>query len=438
MHFPLLHSSKQKKKKNSRGHTFSLQHTTRVEVDMSAPPSGSVASAARVPQMSLTADSPATIIVARHGLRVDFVDREWGRTAERPHDSPMTQSGRVMGWRMGVHLWARLREMHQAPSSPDVAAVLRFEERVAEVAALLDRVVVLASPLMRAVDTAAHVCQGLEDAAAQELAAYAAASAVSPSGFAPWDHRPRLPARLVHPAGHPMVLGEMREGGHAHGRRIPIHVEPAMTETTYWMCRDMCKKYRRSHLESAEVPQPIVLPAEELKRVVSDRIVVTTVGQEDAHRGGLESRAVLCPVHYEFDPRRGTVVEALQPAERFTRAWQHLLAPCHYAAHARSQPVPAAGHTATTPLPPSPYRDKIVLLLGHGQTVAGMAQTLPRVLKSDFAVPAVHVPKVTPVEAPLAGFAMFHRRAMKGGSAGAHTYETVVDAFSEEHLGVQE
>jgi hypothetical protein len=335
---------------------------------------------------------------------------------------------------MGVHLWARLREMHQAPSSPDAAAVLRLEERVAEVAALLDRVVVLASPLMRAVDTAAHVCQGLEDAAAQELAAYAAASAVSPSGFAPWDHRPRLPARLAHPAGHPMVLGELREGGHTHGRRIPIHVEPAMTETTYWMCRDMCKKYRRTYLESAaEVPQPIVLPAEELKRVVSDRIVVTTAGQEDAHRGGLDSRAVLCPVHYDFDPRRGTVVEALAPEARFSRAWMHLLSPSHYAA----QSVPAAGHAATAPIA-SPYRDKIVLLLGHGQTVAGMAQTLPRVLNSHFAVPAVHVPKVTPVEAPLAGFAMFHRRAVKGGSAGAHTYETVVDAFSEEHLGVQE
>jgi broad specificity phosphatase PhoE len=72
------------------------------------------------------------IWIARHASRLDFADPEWHRTAERPHDSPLSLAGRAEAWALGE----RLRH-----------------EPIAHL---------FASPFLRAVETAAAVAEALD------------------------------------------------------------------------------------------------------------------------------------------------------------------------------------------------------------------------------------------------------------------------------------
>ncbi len=36
-----------------------------------------------------------TVWLLRHGLRQDFVDRDWARSAARPHDTPLAREGHI-------------------------------------------------------------------------------------------------------------------------------------------------------------------------------------------------------------------------------------------------------------------------------------------------------------------------------------------------------
>ncbi len=44
------------------------------------------------------------VFLARHGERVDHVDREWARSAKLPHDPPLTDRGRRQAYELGVFL----------------------------------------------------------------------------------------------------------------------------------------------------------------------------------------------------------------------------------------------------------------------------------------------------------------------------------------------
>jgi broad specificity phosphatase PhoE len=63
-----------------------------------------------------------TLWLARHGSRLDFVDPEWHKSAERPHDPPLSPDGLVQGGQLG----ARLREegIEQIFSSPFLRCVM--------------------------------------------------------------------------------------------------------------------------------------------------------------------------------------------------------------------------------------------------------------------------------------------------------------------------
>jgi len=78
---------------------------------------------------AVTSDDPASVIwVARHGERAD-VDPEWERTAERPHDPPLTPMGRLQA---------------------DATARVLVDERID---------VVYSSPFLRCLETAAAVAK---------------------------------------------------------------------------------------------------------------------------------------------------------------------------------------------------------------------------------------------------------------------------------------
>lgn len=66
------------------------------------------------------AAGPRTIWLVRHGNRRDFIDPEWLRTAERPHDGPLSADGEVQARETGERL-ARERVDHVF-SSPFIRA----------------------------------------------------------------------------------------------------------------------------------------------------------------------------------------------------------------------------------------------------------------------------------------------------------------------------
>jgi broad specificity phosphatase PhoE len=63
-----------------------------------------------------------TLWLARHGSRLDFVDPDWHRTAERRHDPPLSPDGLVQGAQLG----ARLKDegISQVFSSPFLRCIM--------------------------------------------------------------------------------------------------------------------------------------------------------------------------------------------------------------------------------------------------------------------------------------------------------------------------
>ncbi|CAN8062101.1 unnamed protein product [Agarophyton chilense] len=49
----------------------------------------------------------STVYVARHGERIDHVDKSWKQTAERPHDPFLTENGIQQAHHLGKHLQSK-------------------------------------------------------------------------------------------------------------------------------------------------------------------------------------------------------------------------------------------------------------------------------------------------------------------------------------------
>lgn len=75
-----------------------------------------------------------TVWAVRHGQRQDSVDPNWESNAERIHDPPLTELGRWAAWRVG-------RRLDEADIAFDA---------------------VLASPFLRAVETADEICREID------------------------------------------------------------------------------------------------------------------------------------------------------------------------------------------------------------------------------------------------------------------------------------
>ena len=72
------------------------------------------------------------LYVIRHGSRVDHEDRSWGKTAERPHDPPISEKG-----------WRQARQTGRYLQDKGITAVF-------------------ASPFIRTIQTATAICDALD------------------------------------------------------------------------------------------------------------------------------------------------------------------------------------------------------------------------------------------------------------------------------------
>lgn len=84
----------------------------------------------------VTTAAPHRIFVVRHGDRYDREVREWAQTSDRPHDTTLSDTGKLHSHKLGAFL--------RSVRAVDPA-----------------NVVVLASPLTRCVQTAHHIVEGL-------------------------------------------------------------------------------------------------------------------------------------------------------------------------------------------------------------------------------------------------------------------------------------
>ena len=161
------------------------------------------------------------------------------------------------------------------------------------VTALLGKTVVLTSPLIRAVDTAAHFCTGFEARAATALRRSATASVV----------------------------------------RLPVHAEPAMIEPSFWMTQDL---QGGGVTRSAPFKGPVHLTSGELAAAVSDRLTPMA---------GSSSYVPLHTVPHYSDANTGGFGEQVPTAKRFAEAAGRLV---HGSAHLDGKVVVLVGHGEST------------------------------------------------------------------------------------------
>ncbi|KAK2796617.1 hypothetical protein FQN50_009493 [Emmonsiellopsis sp. PD_5] len=116
---------------------------------------------------------PAVIIIARHGARLDAVDKQWHLTSPTPYDPPLTYGGwnqsRALGLRIASLLQARddLNDRPTLPNGPNNAV-----ERAGEVSDTESgtntptrprkhKIIIHTSPFLRCVQTAIGVSAGI-------------------------------------------------------------------------------------------------------------------------------------------------------------------------------------------------------------------------------------------------------------------------------------
>ncbi len=72
-----------------------------------------------------------TLWLARHGSRLDFVDPEWHKRAERPHDPPLSADGLAQGAQLGSRL--RDENVSHVFSSPFLRCVMTADIAAREI-----------------------------------------------------------------------------------------------------------------------------------------------------------------------------------------------------------------------------------------------------------------------------------------------------------------
>eukprot|EP00483_Globobulimina_turgida_P012487 UN12510 len=86
----------------------------------------------------------AALFVVRHGERADIAIRGWTDTAERPHDPPLTETGKEQAQKTGHEI------LRQLLNEDAIGSLAKLEEKEREV-------IVLTSPFLRCVETAKEI-----------------------------------------------------------------------------------------------------------------------------------------------------------------------------------------------------------------------------------------------------------------------------------------
>jgi len=240
---------------------------------------------------------PARIFLVRHGERLDHEDPGWAMKAERPHDPPLTKAGHDAARSLGLYLRTG-----------------RFVQP--------ENVSILASPLLRCVETAQSITRG-----------------------------------LVHAHTNPSL-------------QIPILLEPGLVESVYYIHKDICKNksLRGEHYP----PWPIYQLNVWHKQHVTERVMLESAGMHPApqylidHHGNLNE---LPPV----DKRCAAAAKALIFSSAF--AGRDVILVGHgqttvlwYNAIATTPIAFAPPFTGVAELMPAPQRDNgNVYVLWHPQ-----------------------------------------------------------------------
>lgn len=141
---------------------------------------------------------PASITILRHGHRVDHFEQGWKKRAARPHDSPLTQEGKDAAVKAGYYAFKTLSEaIAKLSSSSSDAPQIKLED-----------LVILSSPLIRTIETSHFFAFGFEKA---------------------FDEAMNQQTNDIN--GNKTTTTTVM--------RIPIHVEAAMIEPSFWLTHDL-------------------------------------------------------------------------------------------------------------------------------------------------------------------------------------------------------
>ncbi|CRG90933.1 hypothetical protein PISL3812_07980 [Talaromyces islandicus] len=117
---------------------------------------------------------PAVVIIARHGMRIDAVDKDWHLTSPTPYDPPLTyggwMQGRALGARIASLLKAREESMHSHPPSASGSTtklhsptdvVPEDVHHTSPRKVRKHRVVIHSSPFLRCIQTSIAISAGM-------------------------------------------------------------------------------------------------------------------------------------------------------------------------------------------------------------------------------------------------------------------------------------
>ncbi|KAH8703076.1 hypothetical protein BGW36DRAFT_286994 [Talaromyces proteolyticus] len=117
---------------------------------------------------------PAVVIIARHGARIDAVDKEWHLTSPTPYDPPLTYGGWLQGRALGARIASLLRAREESvqnhsPTASSSTTTLQdavdsgpeeLHQRVPK-KVRQHRVVIHSSPFLRCVQTSIAISAGM-------------------------------------------------------------------------------------------------------------------------------------------------------------------------------------------------------------------------------------------------------------------------------------
>ena len=200
---------------------------------------------------------PARVFIVRHGERKDHVDPQFHVGNARPHDSPLTDTGKRMARLLGKHL------VNHRKVAPNFVATC--PDGSDENQLFASNVVILTSPLQRCVETSHGICTGIVEAA-----------------------------------------------GVPKGSVIPMYLETGIMEGPEWLNYDMEKArvIKRDHVansgDAAAVVEvnihPVVLPHDVLKAVVGTEHLMPPRDPSIA-TPGVHPENGLCLVPASFAPK---------------------------------------------------------------------------------------------------------------------------------------